>query len=160
VLQATDCGAPRICLPWMIGAPAAAYHYARSDPRPPSAARSKSADVPGLIRVSVARSESARPDPSPCLQCPSLASPILLYVPAMIATGRRFTTLRGSEATGPSLGADGGAGAGGALPHPRGPSLIIELIHVKRWTGPSLHAGTDAGKTFRADLSCVQPSSC
>jgi hypothetical protein len=58
VLQATDCGAPRICFPWMIGAPAATCHYARPDPRPPSAARSKSADVPGLIRVRPARSES------------------------------------------------------------------------------------------------------
>jgi len=41
----------------------------------------------------------------------------------MMATGRRSTTSRGSEATEPSLGAGGRAGAGGALQHHRGAAV-------------------------------------
>ncbi len=115
--------------------------YSR-DPRQPG--RSESASLIRVARVSrfdpnQSRSESAvsirvsQLDPSrlapfepvqthPC-PCPlqSLASPS--YVPAMMATGRRSTTSRGSEATEPSLGAGAGAGAGGALSHPRGAAV-------------------------------------
>jgi hypothetical protein len=54
---------------------------------------------------------------------PVVGLPILPYVPAMMATGRRSTTSRGSEATEPSLGAGGRAGAGGALQHHRGAAV-------------------------------------
>ena len=88
------------------------------------------------IRVDTGRSESIRPDPS-------LSVPIRVSIdPARVCSTRgyfcdehprphlsepiwphRFTTTRGSEATEPTLGAGDRAGAGGALPFPRGASV-------------------------------------
>jgi hypothetical protein len=50
----------------------------------------------------------------------------------MTATGRLSTTSRESDATEPSLGAGGGAGARGALPHPLWASVLRGINYPGR----------------------------
>ena len=99
---------------------------ALSDPSQPARPRSESrSESAGPVRVFQPdpshpdQFEPARTDPGLCLVQILFAS---LHSPARSGhDGHRSasTTSRGSEAIEPSLGAGGGAGAGGALPHPR-----------------------------------------
>jgi len=91
---------------------------------------------PSLSVLNPSQLRAGRLDPNPiialiraCLELILLAAalalsiPSLPYVPAIVASGRRLTTTRGSEAAEPSLGVGGGAGAGGALLYPRRAAL-------------------------------------
>ena len=99
-----------------------------------SAAFSESAVSHRLIRVGAARPESAGPIRvsqdvpsrtalSGCEPAPESGPPILPHVPAMMATGRRTTTTRGSEATEPSLGVGGGPAPEAPCRTPRGAAV-------------------------------------